>query len=127
MPAPADGTIGELLKKQGDAALDAAQGGLADGQVGGKLAQIGARLVEGSARKIADDFFDEAAAPEKAGKKLGKDHAAGKATFVSLLGLSAAKTRARDLVADAEAALSPYGAAAEHLRDVARFVIAREM
>lgn len=29
----------------------------ADGQVGGKLAQIGARLVEGSARKIADDFF----------------------------------------------------------------------
>ena len=64
---------------------------------------------------------------ELEGKKLGKDHAAGKATFVSLLGLSAAKTRARDLVADAEAALSPYGAAAEHLRDVARFVIAREM
>ncbi len=29
----------------------------ADGQVGGKLAQIGARLVEGSAKKIADDFF----------------------------------------------------------------------
>lgn len=29
----------------------------AEGQVGGKLAQIGARLVEGSARKIADDFF----------------------------------------------------------------------
>jgi carbon monoxide dehydrogenase subunit G len=29
----------------------------AEGQVGGKLAQIGARLVEGSAKKIADDFF----------------------------------------------------------------------
>ncbi|MBN35515.1 MAG: carbon monoxide dehydrogenase [Rhodospirillaceae bacterium] len=30
---------------------------VADGQVGGKLAQVGARLVEGSARKVADDFF----------------------------------------------------------------------
>jgi len=29
----------------------------AEGQVGGKLAQIGARLVEGSAKKMADDFF----------------------------------------------------------------------
>ena len=29
----------------------------ADGQVGGKLAQVGARLVEGTARKVADDFF----------------------------------------------------------------------
>lgn len=29
----------------------------ADGQVGGKLAQVGARLVEGTAKKVADDFF----------------------------------------------------------------------
>ncbi len=29
----------------------------ANGQVGGKLAQVGARLVEGAAKKIADDFF----------------------------------------------------------------------
>jgi len=29
----------------------------ADLQVGGKLAQIGSRLVSGAARKIADDFF----------------------------------------------------------------------
>ncbi|MGY8996101.1 MAG: SRPBCC family protein [Alphaproteobacteria bacterium] len=29
----------------------------ADGQVGGKLAQVGARLVEGAAKKVADDFF----------------------------------------------------------------------
>lgn len=43
--------------------LEDAEGGAttlrytAEGQVGGKLAQIGARLVEGSAKKIADDFF----------------------------------------------------------------------
>lgn len=28
-----------------------------DAQVGGKLAQIGARLIDGAARKVADDFF----------------------------------------------------------------------
>ncbi|OYX44010.1 MAG: farnesyl-diphosphate synthase [Rhodobacterales bacterium 32-67-9] len=91
----------------------------------GPLARYARAL--GLAFQIADDILDVEGDPEKAGKKLGKDHAAGKATFVSLLGLSAAKARARDLVAEAEAALLPYGAAAEHLRDVARFVIAREM
>lgn len=30
---------------------------VADAQIGGKLAQIGSRLVEGSARKLADEFF----------------------------------------------------------------------
>jgi carbon monoxide dehydrogenase subunit G len=29
----------------------------ADAQIGGKLAQIGSRLVEGSAKKLADEFF----------------------------------------------------------------------
>jgi uncharacterized protein len=38
-------------------------------QVGGKLAQIGSRLVDGTARKLADQFFDRFAAavnPESA-------------------------------------------------------------
>ena len=34
----------------------------ADAQIGGKLAQIGSRLVEGSARKLADEFFADFAA-----------------------------------------------------------------
>ncbi len=81
----------------------------------------------GLAFQIADDILDVEGDATKAGKRLGKDAGAGKATFVSLMGLAGAKARARDLVAKAEAALEPYGKAAENLRECARFVIAREM
>ena len=81
----------------------------------------------GLAFQIADDILDVTGDAAKAGKRLGKDAQAGKATFVSLLGLDAARARAHDLVAEACAALAPYGAAADTLRDAARFVIGREM
>jgi farnesyl diphosphate synthase len=80
----------------------------------------------GLAFQIADDILDVSGDPERTGKRLHKDAAAGKATFVSLLGLEGARARARELVAEAEQALRPYGAAAETLREAARFVIARE-
>ena len=80
----------------------------------------------GLAFQIADDILDVTGDVGKAGKRLGKDAAAGKATFVSLLGLDGAKARAAALVAEAEAALLPYGAAAENLIAAARFVIARD-
>ncbi len=81
----------------------------------------------GLAFQIADDILDVEGDAATAGKRLQKDAEAGKATFVSLLGLDGAKARARDLVAEAEAALDPYGAAAERLREAARFVISRQM
>ena len=79
----------------------------------------------GLAFQIADDILDIEGDTALAGKRLHKDTEAGKATFVSLLGLAGAKARARDLVAEAEAALAPYGREAHLLREAAQFVIAR--
>ncbi len=80
----------------------------------------------GLAFQIADDIMDVEGDAEKAGKRLQKDSDAGKATFVSLLGLDAAKSRAAELVDQACAAMDGYGAQAETLKDAARFVIARD-
>lgn len=80
----------------------------------------------GLAFQIADDILDIEGDADKAGKRLQKDAEAGKATFVSLLGLEGARSRARELTDQACDALSPYGAEAETLRETARFVIARD-
>ncbi len=80
----------------------------------------------GLAFQIADDILDVEGDVQAVGKAVGKDAGAGKATFVSMLGLQAAKTRAAALVDDACDALAPYGQAADTLRDAARFVIQRD-
>jgi farnesyl diphosphate synthase len=80
----------------------------------------------GLAFQIADDIMDVTGDATKAGKRLGKDADAGKATFVSLLGLAGAKARAATLIDEAITALAPYGARADNLTAAARFVIARD-
>ncbi|MFN3722715.1 MAG: polyprenyl synthetase family protein [Paracoccaceae bacterium] len=80
----------------------------------------------GLAFQIADDILDETGDEAQTGKRLHKDAQAGKATFVSLLGLDGARAKARDLVAEATAHLAPYGERAKTLIDAARFVIARD-
>lgn len=80
----------------------------------------------GLAFQIADDILDVTGDATKAGKRLHKDAEAGKATFVSLLGLEAARARAVALVDEACAHLSPYGSRADLLKQAARFTIMRE-
>jgi farnesyl diphosphate synthase len=80
----------------------------------------------GLAFQIADDILDVTGDEAKTGKRVGKDDKAGKATFVSLLGLDEARTRARALVVEAETALAGYGNGAANLIAAARFVIARD-
>lgn len=80
----------------------------------------------GLAFQIADDILDVEGDAARTGKRVQKDADAGKATFVSLLGLDGARARARALVDEADAALAPFGARADTLRETARFVISRD-
>ena len=56
------------------------------------------------------------------GKAVGKDAAAGKATFVTVLGVEGARARLAELNAEARAALAPFGAAASRLIAAIDFV-----
>ncbi len=80
----------------------------------------------GLAFQIADDILDVTGDEAATGKRVGKDAVAGKATFVSLLGLDGARERAAELIDEACAALAVYGSRAQTLKEAARFVIARD-
>ena len=88
------------------------------------LAQYSAAL--GLGFQITDDILDVEGDPEKIGKRLNKDAKAGKATFVSLLGLDGAKKRAKELISEACDAVTPLGVKAEPLQHCAKFIISRE-
>ena len=79
----------------------------------------------GEAFQVADDLLDIEGDTELVGKQTGKDAAAGKATFVSMLGIPGAKARLKQLVAEAETALAPFGQAASILIEGAHFVAER--
>lgn len=80
----------------------------------------------GLAFQIADDLLDVEGDEDKAGKALGKDAEAGKATFVSLLGVERARSQAQMLIDQAIDHLHGFGEEADLLRAVARFAIERD-
>ncbi|MDP1961293.1 MAG: polyprenyl synthetase family protein [Reyranella sp.] len=79
----------------------------------------------GLAFQIADDLLDVEGTVADLGKTPGKDAQAGKATFVSILGLERARAQAGLLARQAAAHLDSFGEAADLLRQAADFVVAR--
>ena len=102
------------------------------GAIMGRLPHEGRAPLRGYARdiglafQIADDILDVEGDEVVAGKALHKDADAGKATFLSLLGIDRARAQANMLVEQAIAHLQHYGNEANLLRTIARYTVERD-
>jgi geranylgeranyl diphosphate synthase, type II len=80
----------------------------------------------GLAFQIVDDVLDITADLATLGKDPGSDREAGKTTFVDLLGVDGARARAKAVMDDGIAALTPFGEAAAALRALGRYTVDRD-
>jgi len=80
----------------------------------------------GLAFQIVDDVLDVTQTSEQLGKTAGKDTAAAKVTYPALFGLDESKRKADALVHSALAELDSFGARAETLKKLARFLVERK-
>jgi geranylgeranyl diphosphate synthase type II len=76
--------------------------------------------------QIADDILDVVGNEQKLGKTIGSDAKNQKTTYVSLLGLDAAKRLGRQTAAEAVRLLDGWGQAAQILRQIPPYFIDRE-
>ncbi|WP_340159129.1 polyprenyl synthetase family protein [uncultured Hoeflea sp.] len=96
----------------------------ADEQVLSRMTRFGEII--GLAFQLADDLLDVTSDAATLGKAAGKDAERGKATWVSLHGVAAARERLDQLVEEASLLLEPFGSEAEILRQAAGFIASRE-
>jgi farnesyl diphosphate synthase/geranylgeranyl diphosphate synthase type II len=104
-----------------------AMGGIAAGASDEQLAALdeyGQHI--GLAFQVVDDILDVEGDTATLGKTRGKDGEANKPTYVKLMGLEGAKAEARRLLESALAALDGFGESADHLRDLARYIVERD-
>ncbi len=97
--------------------------GQADAAARASIAHYGAAI--GQAFQIADDLLDVEGDSATLGKATAKDAAAGKATLVSIHGVAGTRAKLDRLIAEADAALAPFGSKANILRATARFIAER--
>jgi len=79
----------------------------------------------GLAFQVIDDILDVESDTVTLGKTRGKDSDSNKVTYVKIMGLEGAKTEAQQLLHRALAALESFGSTADHLRDLAQFIVTR--
>lgn len=80
----------------------------------------------GLAFQVVDDVLDSEADTATLGKTAGKDADNDKPTYVTLLGVQAAKKMAAELHQEALDALVEFGTAAQRLRELADFIVLRK-
>ncbi|MEO6983390.1 MAG: polyprenyl synthetase family protein [Edaphobacter sp.] len=80
----------------------------------------------GLAFQIVDDILDMTQSSEELGKTAGKDTASIKATWPAVYGIDRSRKDAAELIADAFAALSPFGKAATPLKSLAQYLVERK-
>ena len=80
----------------------------------------------GLAFQIADDVLDVTQSSEQLGKTAGKDTASEKATYPALFGVEESMKKAEALVDSGCAALAGFGARAQTLKQLARFLVERK-
>jgi len=81
---------------------------------------------EALAFQIADDILDIEGTTEEIGKDAGSDQARGKATYPAVMGLSAAKQEAANMMDEAFRVLEIFGTEADRLREIATYIVNRK-